>query len=58
VIRKIRTVKLQQRPDTGQFYLTIPQWIIKKVILAKKGDRLEWDFQGEEALIRKKSDDT
>lgn len=50
--RTIKKVKLQRTP-TGQFIVTVPSWIVEKVLLADKGSELEWDFQGDTATLRR-----
>lgn len=37
--------KLQQE-KSGQYKLTIPEWCVKKVLGAKKGDYIGFDFMG------------
>lgn len=49
---KVTKVQLKQA-NKKQFITTIPYWIVVKVLQAKKGDKLLWDFKGNEAIIRK-----
>ena len=52
--RVFKTTKVQlKRAHTPQYLTTIPSWIIAKVLQAKKGDKLLWDFRGNEAIIKK-----
>lgn len=50
--RTIKKVRLQET-KAGQFIATIPSWIVEKVLQAQKGSELEWDFQGDTALLKK-----
>ncbi len=45
MIKKIeyKRTKLQQE-KSGQYKLTIPEWCVKKVLDAKKGDFIGFDF--------------
>jgi hypothetical protein len=43
-----------RRPDGEvQYKITVPAWVVKQVLQAKAGDRLEWDFLGSQATIKK-----
>lgn len=53
--RRVEVVKLQEwkRPDDESYFsVTVPEWIVKKTLLAKGGDKLKWDHKGAEAILR------
>jgi hypothetical protein len=52
--REFKVTKVQlKHANTPQYLTTIPSWIIAKVLQARKGDKLLWDFRGNEAIIKK-----
>jgi hypothetical protein len=50
--RTIKKTKIQQT-KAGQYIITLPSWIVEKVLQAEKGSELEWDFQGDKAILKK-----
>jgi len=54
MVKKIeyKRTKLQQE-KSGQYKLTIPEWCVKKVLDAKKGDFINFDFKGNELILTK-----
>ncbi len=36
-----------------RYTLTIPKWIVKKVLCAKKGDVIKFDFKGNKVILEK-----
>lgn len=50
--RQHKKTKLQQN-KMGQYTLTIPQWIVKKVLCADKGNVVRFDFQGNKVILEK-----
>jgi hypothetical protein len=53
-VREFKVTKLQlKNSNRMQYVTTIPYWIVLKVLQAKKGDRLLWDFRGNEVIIKK-----
>ncbi len=50
--REFKAVRLQQSPN-GQYTITVPEWAVHKVLQAKKGDRLNVDFQGNKLTLEK-----
>ena len=49
--RQHKKTKLQE--NKGQFSLTIPKWIVRKVLVAKKKDVILFDFEGEKVILEK-----
>ena len=47
-----KRTKLQQE-KSGQYKLTIPEWCVKKVLDAKKGDFISFDFSREGLILNK-----
>lgn len=52
--RHHKKTKLQCR--NGQYTLTIPAFFVEKVLVAKKGDSIDFDFQGGEVILKKKNE--
>ena len=52
VERQYKKSKLQ-RNITGQYTLTIPKWVVEKVLIAKKGDIIKFDFRGNQVVLEK-----
>lgn len=52
VKRHYKATRLQKN-KSGQYSLTIPFWIVEKVLQARKGDRIEFDFQGDKVILNK-----
>jgi len=54
MIKKIeyKRTKLQQE-KSGQYKLTIPEWCVRKVLDAKKGDFISFDFNREGLILRR-----
>lgn len=50
--RQYKKTKLQQN-KVGQYTLTIPQWIVKKVLCAEKGSMIKFDFKGNKVILEK-----
>lgn len=48
--REYKKSKLQQE-KSGQYKLSIPEWCIKKVLQAIKGDYINFDFKGKEVIL-------
>lgn len=44
-------MKLQHH--SGRYTLTIPEWMVKKVLDAKKGDIIKFDFKGNKIILEK-----
>jgi len=51
--KEYKNVKLQH--SSGRFYLTIPEWMVRKVLDAKKGDLINVDFKGNELILKKQT---
>jgi len=49
---KYMRTKLQQE-KSGQYKLTIPEWAVTKVLDAKKGDFINFDFIGGRLILTK-----
>lgn len=47
-------MKLQYH--SGRYTLTIPEWIVKKVLCADKGSIIKFDFRGNQVILEKKND--
>ncbi len=54
MVKKIeyKRTKLQQE-KSGQYKLTIPEWCVIKVLGAKKGDLINFDFRGGKLILTK-----
>jgi len=52
VERQYKKTKLQQN-KVGQYTLTIPNWIVKKVLCAEKGSMIKFDQLGNKAIMEK-----
>lgn len=50
--RQHKKVKLQHH--SGRYTLTIPAWLVEKVLVAKKGDWINFDFQGNKLILEKR----
>lgn len=44
--------KLQEN-KLGQYTLTIPRWLVKKVLCAKKSSIIKFDFEGNKVILEK-----
>lgn len=44
-------MKLQYH--SGRYTLTVPEWMVKKVLCADKGDMINFDFEGNKIILRK-----
>lgn len=53
--REFKAVRLQLSLN-GQYSITIPEWAVKKVLCAEKGDRIGVDFQGNKLILEKEND--
>lgn len=42
-----------QKNKLGQYTLTIPKWIVLKVLCAEKGSVIKFDFKGNQVLLEK-----
>lgn len=51
--RQYKKTRLQQN-KVGQYTLTIPQWIVKKVLCAEKGDLINFDFKGNKVILERR----
>ena len=49
--KEYKTVKLQH--NSGRFFLTIPEMMVKKVLDAKKGDKIDVDHNGAKVILTK-----
>jgi hypothetical protein len=50
--RQHKKTKLQEN-KLGQYTLTIPQWLVKKVLCADKGSIIKFDFKGNQVILEK-----
>ena len=50
--RQYKKTKLQQN-KVMQYTLTIPKWIAEKVLCAKKGSTIKFDFKGNQVILEK-----
>ncbi len=50
--RDAKQVTLQQKKDEC-YLVSVPAWVVEKVLDAKKGTKLVWDFQGNMAILTK-----
>lgn len=48
--REHKKVKLQY---TNRYTITIPRWIVKKVLCAEKGSTIKIDFSGNKVILEK-----
>jgi hypothetical protein len=48
-----KRVKLQEE-KSGQYRITMPEWCVVKVLDAKKGDFIEFDFKGNQLILTKR----
>lgn len=46
-------MKLQYH--SGRYTLTIPEWMVEKVLDAEKGDIINFDFKGRQIILEKAS---
>jgi len=42
-----------QKNKLNQYTLTIPRWIVKKVLCADKGSVIKFDFKGNKVILEK-----
>ncbi len=49
--REHKKVKLQYH--SNRYTLTIPKWMVEKVLCAKKGDIIKLDFRGNKITLEK-----
>ncbi len=49
--RQHKKTKLQYH--TNRYTLTIPAWLVEKVLCANKGDFIKFDFQGSKLILEK-----
>jgi hypothetical protein len=52
MIREHKKAKLQEN-KLGQYTLTIPRWIVRKVLCAEKGSIISFDFTGNKVTLQK-----
>lgn len=52
MVKHYKKTRLQQNKEK-QYTLTIPFWLVEKVLEAKKGDRIEFDFLGNKLILTK-----
>ncbi len=52
--KEYKNMKLQYH--SGRYTLTIPEWMVKKVLDAKKGDIIKFDFKGNKIFLEKGKD--
>lgn len=48
--REHKKTRLQLNKQ-GQYSLTIPKWIVNKVLVAEKGDIIHFDFEGGKVIL-------
>lgn len=53
--RNHKKVKLQYH--SNRYTLTIPKWIVKKVLCAEKGSIIKIDFRGNKVILEKDEDE-
>ena len=46
-----KKTKLQHH--SNRYTLTIPKWIVKKVLCAKQGSVIKFDFKGNQVILEK-----
>ena len=39
--------------NSNRFYLTIPRWLVKKILDAEKGSVIKFDFSGNKVILEK-----
>ena len=49
--KQYKNMKLQHH--SGRYTLTIPEWMVKKVLDAKGGDLINFDFKGSQLILEK-----
>lgn len=49
--------KTRLQYNSNRYTLTIPRWIVKKVLCAEKGDLINFDFKGNKVILEKRKDD-
>ncbi len=49
-----KTAKIQQNKTNGQYSITIPSWLVEKVLVAKKGDVIDFDFEGLKLILKRR----
>lgn len=50
--KQYKNMKLQYH--SGRYTLTIPEWMVEKVLCADKGDMIKFDFRGSQLILEKK----
>ena len=45
--------KTRLQYSSNRYTLTIPRWIVKKVLCAEKGTLIKFDFMGEKVILEK-----
>lgn len=48
--RQHKKAKIQY---TDRYTLTIPKWLVEKVLCAKKGSVIKFDFRGNQVILEK-----
>ncbi len=49
--KEYKKTKLQY--NSNRYTLTIPRWIVRKVLCANKGDVIKFDFKGNKVIMEK-----
>lgn len=47
--KQYKNIKLQYH--SGRYTLTIPEWLVKKVLCADKGSLIKFDFEGSKLIL-------
>lgn len=51
-MKQYKKAKLQVSKE-GQYTLTIPRWLVQKVLCAEKGSIIKFDFKGNQVTLEK-----
>ena len=52
--RQYKKTKLQHH--SNRYTLTIPKWIVEKVLCAKQGSVIKFDFRGNKVILERQED--
>jgi len=50
--KQYKNMKLQYH--SGRYTITIPEWMVKKVLCAEKGTIINFDFSGNKVILENK----
>ena len=51
-----RHTKTKIQHHSNRYTLTIPKWIVKKVLCAKQGSVIKFDFRGNQVILERQDE--